>query len=232
MKIAGIQKLTLIDYPDKMACTLFLHGCNFRCGFCHNPELVVELCNEQLTETEVLSFLDKRRKYLDGVCITGGEPLMSLDKEFLKKIKEKGYLIKIDTNGSFPDRLKEVLDLFDYVAMDIKSSKDKYNWVSNSGVEVELIEESIKLIVESGLDYEFRTTLVEGIHNSDEVRKTGEWLNDLIGKKPKKYVLQGFKNFGKFIDEKYKEKPSMREDFVYKLKDIAEDFFEEVEVRV
>ena len=232
MKIAGIQKLTLIDYPDKMACTLFLHGCNFQCGFCHNPELVLESPSEVLTEISVLNFLERRKKYLDGVCITGGEPLMTLDREFLKKIKELGYTIKIDTNGSFPDRLKEVLDLIDYVAMDIKSSGEKYGWVTNSGIGMETIEESIKLIVESGLDYEFRTTVVEGIHNSDEIRKIGEWLNGLVGKNPRRYVLQGFKNFGKFIDNKYKEQLSMRGDFVEKLKEVAKEFFEEVEVRV
>lgn len=232
MKIAGIQKLTLIDYPDKIACTIFLHGCNFQCGFCHNPELVIGQVEESLTETEVLSFLSKRRKYLDGVCITGGEPLLNLKKDFLKQIKEMGYLIKLDTNGSLPDRLKEVLNLIDFVAMDIKSSKDKYNWVTNSGVEIDSIEESIKLIAESGLDYEFRTTIVEDIHNSDEVVKICEWLNEIVGGKPKKYVLQGFKNFGKFIDEKYNLVPSMRDDFVYKLREVAEEFFEEVEVRV
>src|SRR3989338_8960504 len=130
MKIAGIQKMTLIDYPDKIACTFFTFCCNFKCGYCHNPELVIRkgIINNYPIE-ECLDFLKRKRKYLDGVCITGGEPLINHDiKDFLFKIKKMGYLIKIDTNGSNPDRLKEIIDekLVDYVAMDIKSDKEKY----------------------------------------------------------------------------------------------------------
>lgn len=233
MKIIGLQKLTLIDYPEKVACTIFLHGCNFRCGFCHNPELVLEAPKVFISQTEVLSFLEKRKKYLDAICITGGEPLMSLDKEFLKKIKSLGYLIKIDTNGSFPEQLREILNLglVDYIAMDIKSSRENYNWVTNSGIDLELIEETIKIIFESGIEYEFRTTVVPGIHNDDEIIKIGQWLNDLVGK-PKKYFLQGFRNQGKFIDEKYKFEKSVEEDYLNSLKKLAQVYFEFVDVRV
>lgn len=232
MKIAGIQKLTLIDYPDKIACTIFLHGCNFSCGFCHNPELVIDECKESLTETDVLSFLEKRKGNLEGVCISGGEPLLSVSKDFLRKIRSRGYFIKIDTNGSFPDRLEEVLDLVDFVAMDIKSSKDKYGWVTNSGIDIESIERSIKLVADSNLEYEFRTTIVPGIHDIVEIKKIGIWLNEIIGRKPKKFVLQGFKNSGKFIDKRYKYTPSIKEDFLIELKEVAKEFFEKVEIRV
>jgi len=234
MKIAGLQKVTLIDYPEKIACTIFLYGCNFRCGFCHNPELVIEPVKEIINEKEVLSYLEKKKKYLDGVCITGGEPLLSLDIEFLKKIKELGFKIKIDTNGSFPDKLREIIqaELVDYIAMDIKSSKNKYNWVVGPGFDLEKIEESIKLIAESGVDYEFRTTIVEGIHDVVEAKEIAVWLNELIGKKPRKFVLQGFRNQGKFIDVKYKLVQNIEEDFLLGLKDFIEEYFEKVEIRV
>lgn len=234
MKIAGLQKVTLIDYPEKIACTIFLYGCNFRCGFCHNPELVIEPVKEIINEKEVLSYLEKKKKYLDGVCITGGEPLLSLDIEFLKKIKELGFKIKIDTNGSFPDKLREIIqaELVDYIAMDIKSSKNKYNWVVGPGFDLEKIEESIKLIAESGVDYEFRTTIVEGIHDVVEAKEIAVWLNELIGKKPRKFVLQGFRNQGKFIDGKYKLVKDVEEEFLLKLKNYIKDYFERIDIRV
>src|SRR3989338_8819499 len=130
MLIKGLQKLTLIDYPGNVACTVFLHGCNFRCGFCHNPELVnnPSLAGRTIPEKEVLDFLERLRGVLDGVCFTGGECLISLDKSFVRKVKEMGYFVKIDTNGSFPDKLKEFIDekLVDFVAMDVKASPEKY----------------------------------------------------------------------------------------------------------
>ena len=148
MLIKGFQKTTLIDYPEKIACTIFLHGCNFRCGFCHNPELVLTSNSKEYSQKEILDFLEKRKKYLDAVCITGGEPLATLEKNFVKKIKSLGYLIKIDTNGSFPEKLKEFLDenLVDFVSMDIKSSKEKYLFVVGKSVDFEKIEESMKLV--------------------------------------------------------------------------------------
>jgi len=233
MKIKGLQKLTLIDYPGKLACTIFLFGCNFRCGFCHNPELVLNKLGGNISEQEVLDFLEKRKKYLEGICITGGEPLLTLEKDFLKKIKSLGYKIKLDTNGSFPEKLEEFVSegLIDFVSMDIKSSKENYLKVSNSKIEIEKIEKSIKLI--SGLkDYEFRTTILEEIHTTEEMEKIGKWLNELIGKIPKKYFLQGFKNNGKFIDQKYQNKIDVTEVFLERLKQKIECYFEEVGIRV
>ena len=233
MEIEGIQKLTLIDYPGNLACTLFIHGCNFKCGFCHNPELVVKPAEKNYSEEEILDFLRKRKKYLEGVCITGGEPLINLDKNVLRKIRELGYLIKIDTNGSFPEKLKELIDekLVDYIAMDIKSGKEKYNEVVGVNVDLNKIEESIRMICGFG-EYEFRTTVLREFHDKEEMKKIGEWLNEICKKKPKKYFLQGFKNKGKFVDSSYKVKKDLEKEYLNKLKGIAEDYFEIVEVRV
>ncbi|MBA3064696.1 anaerobic ribonucleoside-triphosphate reductase activating protein, partial [Candidatus Woesearchaeota archaeon] len=148
MQIAGLQKLTLIDYPDKIACTIFLFGCNFRCGFCHNPELVLsDKPKKEYKEKKILDFLRQRKKYLDAICITGGEPLINFDlPELLKKIKGLGFLVKLDTNGSNPKRLKELISkkLVDYIAMDIKADKDNYNVLAEVKIDINQIEESIK----------------------------------------------------------------------------------------
>lgn len=233
MKIAGFQKLTLIDYPEKIACTLFLHGCNFRCGFCHNPELVLNEPEKVYSEDEILKFLKKRKKYLDGVCIAGGEPLLTLDLNFLRQIKELGYLIQIDTNGSFPNKLKEIINnnLVNAIAMDIKSSKENYEKLINTKIDLKKIEESVKLI--SLLDnYEFRTTIIEEFHNDEEMKKIAIWLNEILGKKPKKICLQGFKNKGKMISDHFKNKKDTSKEFLEKLKDEIKDYFEEVVIRV
>lgn len=234
MKIKGIQKTTLLDYPDKVSCILFLHGCNFRCGFCHNPELVFLNKNEDFSEGKVLNFLEKRANILEGVCITGGEPLISLDIEFLRKIKDLGYLIKLDTNGSFPNRLLEILKtrLIDYVAMDIKSSPEKYSGVVGTKVDTSKIEESIRIIHDSGIDYEFRTTIVPGIHDVEEVKSIGVWVNLVVGEKPKILYLQGFKNSGKFVDSKYSSIRDVGYNFLEELKSAVGDFFKRVEIRV
>jgi pyruvate formate lyase activating enzyme len=181
MKIAGLQRTTLIDYPGKIACTVFLHGCNFRCGFCYNPDLVTKEFVKGFTEDEILNFLKKRRGKLEAVCITGGEPLITLDKDFLKKIKGLGYLIKIDTNGSFPQRLKEMIteNLVDYIAMDIKASRENYSNITEVEIPIQKIEESIKMIHDFG-NYEFRTTVIEKFHDSKEIGKIGEWINEII----------------------------------------------------
>ncbi|MGY4883998.1 MAG: anaerobic ribonucleoside-triphosphate reductase activating protein [Nanobdellota archaeon] len=236
--LKGIQKLTLIDYPDKIACTLFLFGCNFRCGFCHNPELVTESENNINTysEEEALDFLEKRKNKLEGVCFTGGEPLLTINSSFLKKIKSLGYSIKIDTNGSMPERLKELINekLVDYIAMDIKSSPEKYPLVTNIKFPIEKIEESIKIIIESGLEYEFRTTILKRFHDKEDIKKIGEWLIGLLDKKkPAKYFLQGFANKGKLIDKaSFMNEPNTDEKYLNELKNVAKDYFIEVGVRV
>jgi len=234
MKIKGFQKLTLIDYPGEIACTIFLFGCNFRCGFCHNPELIFNFDMPDYDEEDILNFLKKRKGKLTGVCITGGEPLISLEESFVKKIKEMGYKIKIDTNGSNPTKLKEFVNkrLVDYVAMDLKSARENYSSVANTIVDLDKIEESIKIIIGSGIDYEFRTTVVKRFHDSKEIKELGEWIMKVTGGiKPKKYFLQGFKNQGKLLDKDFNTEQNIYEDYLNDLKKIAINYFEEVVLR-
>ncbi len=231
MKILGLQKTTLIDYPGKIACTIFLFSCNFQCGFCYNAELVNGKPTGCFSEEKIFDFLEKKKGKLDGVCITGGEPLLTIEKDFVKKIKEMGFLVKIDTNGSNPEKLKELIEekLIDYVAMDIKNSKEKYNSTTQTEIDLNKIEESIKII--SKLDkYEFRTTVVSDLHTKNDIKEIGEWFKSL-GIKPKKYFLQGFKHDGNFIDKTYSKKPNTTEKYLYELKEIAQPYFERVMVR-
>ena len=235
MQIAGLQKLTLIDYPDKIACTIFLFGCNFKCGFCHNPELVFTNGQKAFcSEKDVLDFLDKRKKYLDGVCITGGEPLINPDlKDLLEKIKEKGFLIKVDTNGSNPELLKEIIEqkLIDYTAMDIKTDAESYDILVGVDVDLSKIEESIKIIAKSNIDYEFRTTVISGYHNPEKIKKIGEWINNLAGK-PKKYCIQSFvPREGKLVDDKFEKIKPFEDEEIEEMKKAAIPYFEKVEVR-
>lgn len=189
--------MTLLDYPSKVACTIFLGGCNFRCPFCHNASVVLGTDGGEISETELFAFLEKRKKLLDGVCITGGEPLINSDIEvFIRKIRAMGYLIKLDTNGSFPKRLKSLLDsgLIDYIAMDIKNSPENYAKTAGADIDTDAIEESIRLIMSCGVPYEFRTTVVRGLHTAEDFHKIGEWI-----KGADTYYLQKFQNSGKLI---------------------------------
>lgn len=181
MIIAGFNKTTLLDYPGLVAATVFTNGCNFRCPFCHNGNLVLGTSALYVyPEQEVLSVLEKRKNVLQGVCISGGEPTLQADLcDFITKCKEMGYRVKLDTNGYRPDVLKNLLDagLLDYVAMDIKNTKEKYALtVGNSSLDLSKIEESVSLIMASGIDYEFRTTVVKELHSMDDMMKIGEWL--------------------------------------------------------
>lgn len=201
MNISGLQKLTLLDFPGKTACTVFLGGCNFRCPFCHNASLVLDSKGgENLSEEEFLAFLESRRNRLDGVAITGGEPLMSEGTEKLvKKIKSLGFAVKLDTNGAYPDRLSRLIEsgLVDYVAMDIKNSPHKYaKTIGLSSAPLEKIEESIRLLMTGSVDYEFRTTLVKGFHTQADVETVGKWLSGA-----KQWYLQAFKDSGELIGE-------------------------------
>jgi len=197
MNIAGLQKMTLLDYPGRVACTVFLQGCNFRCPFCHNSDLLPVKGEVLMTDAELLAFLKKRQGMLDGVCITGGEP--TLQKELpnlLKDIKGLGYGVKLDTNGANPGLLKHVVEsgYVDYVAMDIKNSPERYG--ETAGVSAHLLQpvsESIQFLTEGHVDYEFRTTVVEELHNAESVQSMGAWMHDLAGgKKVKRWFLQSF----------------------------------------
>ena len=192
IKISGIQKLTLLDYPEHTACTLFVPGCNFKCPFCHNSELL-SAGVEFYDEAEIFAFLRKRVGVLEGVCVTGGEPTLYTDLgRFLGKIKDLGYSVKLDTNGFLPDRLKELLDagLVDYVAMDIKNSPERYAETAGLPAErfdITPIEQSIDIIMNSAKDYEFRTTVVTELFDERSIEGAARMI---IG--AKKYFLQKF----------------------------------------
>jgi pyruvate formate lyase activating enzyme len=236
MQISGLQKLTLIDYPNKIACIIFLFGCNFKCGFCHNPNLILpEKESKPILKEEVLDFLKKRKPYIDGVCITGGEPTINSSlPRFIEQIKELGYAVKIDTNGTNPDMISELIErrLVDYIAMDIKNYKEGYYPLINSEADMENIEKSIKIIINSGVEYEFRTTCIKGYHSEETVKKIGQWIFRVSGKKPGKYFLQRFiRRDSGLVDDKFLSVEEMPMDEMKNLKRAAEEFFEEVEVR-
>lgn len=196
MKIVGLQKLTLLDYPGQVACTVFLGGCNFRCPFCHNGQLL-ENAPAVMSPEELLIFLQGRRGILDGVCITGGEPTLNPELPWLlRRIRELGYLIKLDTNGYRPDVLKALVGegLVDYVAMDVKNSPDCYGETTGlKNIHLERIEESIDFILNDSVDYELRTTLAMPLHSEASIRDMAAWLQKLAGKrKILRLFLQSF----------------------------------------
>ena len=197
MNIQGIQKLTLLDYPGKVACTIFTGGCNFRCPFCHNRDLVLgpDMPGPDapgLTEEEILAFLAKRKGILAGVCITGGEPLLWPDlKDFLIQIRSLGYLVKLDTNGSLPDRLAALAEegLIDYVAMDIKNGQERYRETAGLPEDFDLapILDSVSWLIKGRLPYEFRTTVVREFHRPEDMVSIGRLIQGAA-----QYFLQGF----------------------------------------
>ena len=198
MTIKGLAKLTLLDFPGRVACTIFTGGCNLRCPFCHNASLAVRSAEvDAIPEEELFSFLQKRRGILTGVCITGGEPLLNPDIDVLiEKIRSLGYAVKLDTNGALPKRLCEVLDagLVDYVAMDVKSSPEGYGRATGSDISPEVFAESMDLIRRSGIPYEFRTTAVKGIHEVNDFCEIGKWLR---AEDP--YFIQTFVDSGNLL---------------------------------
>lgn len=205
MLIKGLQKLTLLDFPSKIACTVFLGGCNFRCPFCHNASLVIpeRLKGEDyISEESFFSFLKTRQGILEGVCVSGGEPTLQVELlDFLKKIKNMGFLVKLDTNGYRPDVLKSAVSsgLVDYVAMDIKSSREGYAMaVGLENIDTKRIEESASFLMEGKVPFEFRTTVVSGLVSEGDIIKIGEWL---AGDEP--YFLQPFRDSGDLISSEF-----------------------------
>jgi pyruvate formate lyase activating enzyme len=199
MNIQGLQKLTLLDYPGKMACTIFTGGCNLRCPFCHNASSVLNpSADGEFSVEEIMQFLKKRQGVLDGVAITGGEPLMQKDiAEFIDGIKALGYSVKLDTNGTYPDKLKDLIDrrLIDYVAMDIKASPAGYPpAVGIGGYDISKITQSVNLLLEGRVDYEFRTTVVREFHSIFDMNALGEFI-----KGAKRHYLQAFRDSGELI---------------------------------
>ena len=191
MVIHGLQKMTLLDFPGKVACTVFLGWCDFRCPFCHNWELIDGTAPAQLDDKELMAFLQKRRGLLEGVAVTGGEPMLNKDlPQLLRNIRNLGYMTKVDTNGNHPEMLEKVLDegLADYIAMDIKNSREKYGQtIGLEAFDTVNVEKSIQLIMNSGVDYEFRTTVVNELHDEDSFKGIGELIEGAG-----KYFLQKF----------------------------------------
>lgn len=229
MIIGGYQKLTLIDYPGKLATTVFTVGCSFRCPFCHNPELVdLKLLHNEKSEKEFFDFLKKRKGKLEAVCVTGGEPSIQPDIiDFIKKVKRRGFLVKFDTNGSRPDVLKKLIDarLIDYIAMDIKNSLKKYAKTAGAKIDQERIKLSVELIWNSGIDYEFRTTVVPGLHEEKDFDDIANWLTG-----SKKYYLQVYRDMV-ILDPKLRQKSKGKSLDMEKIKKNISKKFGKVEIR-
>jgi pyruvate formate lyase activating enzyme len=204
MLIKGLQKLTLLDFPGRIACTVFTFGCNFRCPFCHNASLVLKErdLGGEYTEAEIFSFLQKRRGMLEGVCISGGEPTLMPDLEpFIRRVRELGYAVKLDTNGYRPEVLRHLTDggLIDYVAMDIKNCREKYAaTVGIPDFDIGRIDESLRILKEGKVPYELRTTVVRELHSEEDMRAIGRWLGDVPA-----YYLQGYEDSGDVLGEGY-----------------------------
>ena len=199
MRIAGIQKLTLLDYPGKVACAVFLSGCNLRCPYCHNPDLVLpeRMDGQEIAAAKALAFLEQRRGKLDGVCVTGGEPTLQPElPELLEKLRSLGFAVKLDTNGTNPGMLKTLLrnGVLDYVAMDIKNSPERYRETCGGADVLSRVQESAGLLLKGAAEYEFRTTVCKPLHTEKDMAEIGRWL-----KGAKRYFLQAFVDSGDLV---------------------------------
>jgi len=228
MDFVGIEKLSLVDYDGKLTCTLFMAGCNFRCPFCHNSDLVLDIYNCQpIPFEEIMDYLDRNKRKLEAVCITGGEPTLMRDlKDKIIEIKKLGYLVKLDTNGTNLDVVKDLFEnkLIDYVAMDIKNSEKAY--ALTSGVDYQpfsKIKDTINYLMNCGIDYEFRTTLVDNYHTNESIKEMGELINGA-----KKLFLQKFVDSGRCIKDGLKEVPIEK---AQEFKEILKAYVKQVELR-
>lgn len=230
MIISGFQKSTFLDYPGKISAVVFTYGCNLRCRYCHNPELVVTPCDRStlVDEKDVLKFLEKRKGFLDALVITGGEPTLQEDLiSFIQKAKDIGLLVKLDTNGTDSNIVKKILDLdiVDYWAMDIKYEEEVYTQNLREGIEYEDIKESIKLLMERAKDYEFRTTYVKGIHTLESADGIGKLI-----KSAKRYYIQNFRP-GKTIDMGLNSSNSFSQKELKDIQKIVKKYVDNVEIR-
>jgi len=231
MKIKGFIKTTFIEYPGKIASMIFLPGCNFRCSFCFNPELILESDKiEDVNEKEIFDFLEKQKKWIDAVVISGGEPTLHKDLiNFIGKIKKLGFLVRIYTNGSNPDILKKLINekLIDSIAMDIKAplTEEKYESVTNTKEFLESVKESITLIMNSGLDYEFRTTIVPSLHSDEDVEEIAKYI-----KGAKLFILQKFLPENA-LDDKLKKLKTQSDEEMQRLAEIAQRYVKNVKWR-
>lgn len=233
MRLCGLQKLAMVDYPGKLAATVFTGGCNLRCPFCHNAPLVTHLAETpKLPEREVLDFLASRRGLLDGVVLSGGEPLVqSGAADFLRSVRKLGFAVKLDTNGCYPEALADILEqgLADYVAMDIKNSREKYpETVGVPGFDTAPVEESVRLLKRSGVEFEFRTTAVREFHTPDDIRAIGRWVGDFPASPASRYFLQSFVDSGDLVGRGCR---GLTPAEMRALAEAAEPFFGSVELR-
>jgi len=231
MEIGGLQKLTLIDYPGRLAATVFLIGCDFRCPWCYSSELILPKKikkQPKISQKELFKFLKERKKLLDGLVLCGGEPTINKKlPNFIKKIKKLGYLVKLDTNGSNPKMLKKLIKgkLIDYVAMDIKLPKERYPEIFGKRVKIEDIEESIKILKEGKSDYEFRTTVVPTIHTKEDILKIAKWIRGA-----KRYYLQNFRP-EKTVDPSFEKIKPYPQEYLLEIQKAISPFFEICQVR-
>lgn len=226
MNIDGLQKITLLDYPGHVACTVFLKGCNFRCPFCYNSSLIEKSqTNNGILEDDFFDFLKNRKGKLDGVAITGGEPLLQKDiVVFIEKIKQLGFKVKLDTNGSFPEKLSYLINnnLVDYVAMDIKNTYEKYHMTTCFN-ELSSIKKSINILLTSNIDYEFRTTIVNELHAVEDFEAIGLMISGA-----KNYYLQSFQNKDSVLN---KSLSSMTKDNLLKCLKIVQKYIPNAQIR-
>ncbi len=226
-----MEKLTLIDFPGKLAATVFLTGCNFRCPWCYSAELVLpeKIKNQpKISEDELFLFLESRKKLIEGVVFCGGEPTMSKELEFLiKKIKKMGFAVKLDTNGSNPEILKKLIDekLIDYVAMDLKAPKKKYDLATGVNINIDKIQKSIDILKEGKVDYEFRTTVVPAIHSKEDLLEMAKWISGA-----KKYYLQNFRA-EKNIDKEFGNIKPYPQEFLTEIQKTISPWFEVCQIR-
>jgi len=231
MQIGGLQKLTLIDYPGRLAATVFLIGCDFKCPWCYSSELVLPAKikrQPKISEKQFFNFLKERKKLLDGLVLCGGEPTINKKlPELIKKIRKLGYQVKLDTNGSNPKMLKKLINdkLIDYVAMDIKAPKEKYKKILGKKVKIEDIEKSIKILKEGKVDYEFRTTVVPTVLDKKDILEIAKWIRGA-----KRYYLQNFRP-EKTIDPKFEKIKPYPQEYLLEIQKAISPFFEVCQVR-
>jgi pyruvate formate lyase activating enzyme len=230
MIIKGFQPTSLLDYPGNIASIIFTAGCNFRCPYCYNKQLVMNSPElEELDEERILEMLAKRKKLIDGVVITGGEPTLHKDlPQLLEKIKKLGLKIKLDTNGANPEMIQELINkkLIDFIAMDIKSPLEKYEQITRIKTDTAKIKKSVEIIMKSGTEYEFRTTAQPDLLTKEDFQKIGQWL-----KGAKKYCIQQFKTMPEMIDETFKNKNTYSKEELEEIKKSLANYFEKIEIR-
>ncbi len=230
MNICGLQKTSLIDYSPYTVSVVFTGGCNFRCPFCHNPDIVLRYKElPEIKTEEILKLLSEKKQWIDGICITGGEPCMHKDlPDFIRALKELGMLVKLDTNGSFPDMLRYLTEnnILDYIAMDIKAPLERYEEAAGVNVDREKIKKSIDIIKNSGVDYEFRTTVVPGMITKKDIFKIAKMLEG-----SKKFCIQQFRGSVSLISKDFENLEPYKKHELQEMADIAKPYFEKVVIK-